>query len=266
MKRTLLLALTGCALLPLALSAQQWAQQRLDHSPRHRQIVLLHPAGRTLQAFIAYPEASGPRPVVLVIHEIFGLSAWAQEMTDELAAAGYVAIAPDLLSGKGPAGGGTASFPNQTALSRALVSMPPAEIEADLDAAADWALQQPASNGKLYVIGFCWGGTQSFRYATERRGLRAALVFYGTPPDRAAMEQITAPVYGFYAGNDARVSLTVPGTRTLMAALHKRYHADIYQGAGHGFMRAGEQPDPTPANQTARNAAWKQIRRILGRY
>lgn len=263
MKRILLTALILGSVLPLALSAQQWAQQRLDHSPRHRQIVLLHPGGRTLQAFIAYPEASGPRPVVLVIHEIFGLSAWAQEVTDELAAAGYVAIAPDLLSGKGPAGGGTASFPNPTAISRALASMPAAAIAADLDAAADWALKQPASNGKLYVIGFCWGGTQSFRYATHRHDLRAALVFYGTPPDRAAMAQITAPVYGFYAGNDARVSLTVPGTRTLMAQLHKRYHAVIYKGAGHGFMRAGEQPNPTPANHAARTAAWKQIRGII---
>lgn len=263
MKRTLLIALLACTVLTCALSAQQWAQQRLEQSPRHRQIVLLHPGGRTLQAFIAYPEASGPRPVVLVIHEIFGLSAWAQEVTDELAAAGYVAIAPDLLSGQGPNGGGTASFPNQTAISRALVTMPLAEIAADLDAAADWALRQPASNGKLYVIGFCWGGTQSFRYATHRHDLRAALVFYGTPPGRAAMAQITAPVFGFYAGNDARVSLTVPGTRTLMAQLHKHYRAVIYKGAGHGFMRAGEQPGPTPANKAARTAAWKQIVRIL---
>ncbi|MGH9484500.1 MAG: dienelactone hydrolase family protein [Terriglobales bacterium] len=143
--------------------------------------------------------------------------------------------------------------------------MAPEEITADLDAAADWALRQPASNGKLYVVGFCWGGNQSFRYATHRHDLSAALVFYGTPPQEAAMRQITAPVYGFYAGNDARVSLTVPGTRKLMKELHKRYHAVIYKGAGHGFMRAGEQPQPTAANREARDAGWKEIRKIIKR-
>lgn len=265
MKLRVLLCL-ACLAAALPLSAQQWARQRLDQSPRHRQIVMLQAQGRTIQAFVAYPEASGKRPVVLVIHEIFGLSDWAQEMTDELAAAGYVAIAPDLLSGKGPGGGGTASFSGQTAIGRALVSMPPEEITADLDAAADWALRQPASNGKLYVIGFCWGGGQSFRFATRRHDLSAALVFYGTPPARDAMARITAPVFGFYAGNDARVSLTVPDTRRDMRALHKRYQAVIYPGAGHGFMRAGEQPDPTPANEQARAEAWKQIRRIIGHY
>ncbi|MGH9476489.1 MAG: dienelactone hydrolase family protein [Terriglobales bacterium] len=263
--RSGLLCLMLMAWVGLPLGAQQWARQRLDQSPRHRQIVILHPQGRTLQAFVAYPQASGQRPVVLVIHEIFGLSDWAQEVTDELAAAGYVAIAPDLLSGKGPGGGGTSSFTGQTSIGRALVTMPPEELTADLDAAADWALRQPASNRKLYVIGFCWGGGQSFRYATHRHDLRAALVFYGTPPSQPAMAQITAPVFGFYAGNDARVSLTVPGTRANMKRLHKRYRAVIYPGAGHGFMRAGEQPDPTPANQKARAQAWKQIVRIIRR-
>lgn len=252
--------------LALPLASQQWAMARLQQSPRHRQIVVLHAQGRAIQAFVAYPEASGPRPVVLVVHEIFGLSPWAQEVTDELAAAGYVAIVPDLLSGKGLNGGGTAGFPNQTAIGRALVTMPESEIAADLDAAADWALHQPASNGKLYVIGFCWGGGQSFRYATQRRDLAADIVFYGTPPPQAAMRNITAPVYGFYAGLDARVSLTVPGTRRRMRQLGKRYQAVVYKGATHGFMRAGEQPHPAPPNRAARAAAWKQIRRIIGRY
>lgn len=265
--RPTLLAMVFC-LAAQALPAQAWAKAKLEQSPRHRETVTIEHDGRALQAFVAYPEASRKRPVVLVIHEIFGLSDWAQEVTDELAAAGYVAIAPDLLSGAGPGGAGTASFDGQTAIGRAIGQLPPAQIEADLNAAADWALKQPASNGKLYVIGFCWGGGQSFRFATSvaaRAHLAAAFVFYGTPPPQDAMARIAAPVYGFYAGNDARVSATVPGTKAAMKALHKKYTAVIYPGAGHGFMRAGEQPDPTPANAAARNAAWTQITKVIGR-
>jgi carboxymethylenebutenolidase len=257
-------------LLPLALAAplgaQQWAQQRLAHSPRHREFVRLHAAGRELTAFVAYPQAADRRPVVVMVHEIFGLSPWAEEMADELAGAGYVAIVPDLLSGMGPNGGGTPSFADQTAVMRAISKLPPERIEADLNAAADWALRQPASNGKLFVAGFCWGGGQSFRFATERKGLAAAFVFYGVPPPEAAMARITAPVFGFYAGNDARISLTVPATRRQMAKLGKTYRAVVYPGAGHGFMRAGEQPDPTPGNAKARAQAWARMRRLLREY
>ncbi|MGN6592299.1 MAG: dienelactone hydrolase family protein [Terriglobales bacterium] len=262
MKRFLLGACLALAALPLA--AQQWAQARLEQSQRHREIVNLTVQGRALQAFVAYPQASGKRPVILVIHEIFGLSPWAQEMTDELAAAGYVAIAPDLLSGKGPGGGGTSSFAGQTEIGRAISQLSPGEIAADLDAAADWALRQPAANHQLYGVGFCWGGGQSFAYATHRRGLAAAFVFYGVPPRPEAMAHITAPVYGFYAGNDARISLTVPDTRKQMAAAGRKYEAVIFDGAGHGFMRAGEQPDPTPANAKARAAAWARMLQVMG--
>lgn len=253
------------ALSAPAVVAQQWAKDRLQQSPRHREMVTIMHDGRSLQAFVAYPEASGPRPVVLVIHEIFGLSDWAQDVTDELAAAGYVAIAPDLLSGAGPGGGGTSSLQGQTAVGRAIMRLPAAQIEGDLNAAADWALKQTASNGKLYVIGFCWGGGRSFRFATERPDLKAAFVFYGVPPSREAMANLHAPVYGFYAGNDYRVSGTVPQTEKDMKAAGKKYAAVIYPGAGHGFMRAGEEPDASPANASARAQAWKKIKQIMGR-
>lgn len=247
------------------LVAQQWAKDRLQQSPRHREMVTLTHDGRTLQAFVAYPEASGPRPVVLVVHEIFGLSDWAQDVTDELAAAGYMAIAPDLLSGTGPGGGGTSTLNGQTEIGRAIMQLPAGQIEGDLNAAADWALKQKAANGKLYVIGFCWGGGQSFRFATERRDLKAAFVFYGVPPKAEAMANIHAPVFGFYAGNDFRVSGTVPQTKKDMKAAGKKYSAVIYPGAGHGFMRAGEQPDASPANANARTEAWAKIKQVIGR-
>lgn len=257
------LVLAACAALPL--SAQDWAKARLEQSPRHREMVTINHDGRALSAFVAYPEASTKRPVVLVIHEIFGLSDWAQEVTDELAAAGYVAIAPDLLSGSGPNGGGTETLGGQTAVGRAIRDLKPEQIEADLNAAADWALKQPASSKKLYVIGFCWGGGESFKFATERKGLSAAFVFYGSTPSEDALAKITAPVFGFYAGNDARISATVPATRASMAKLGKPYEAVIYDGAGHGFMRAGEQPDATADNAKARDAAWAKIKEVMAR-
>ncbi len=255
-------------LLALAapLAAQQWAQQRLARSPRHREFVRLHAAGRELTAFVAYPQAPDRRPVIVMVHEIFGLSPWAEEMADELAGAGYVVIVPDLLSGMGPHGGGTPSFPDQTAVIRAISKLPPARIEADLNAAADWALRQPAASQQLFVAGFCWGGGQAFRFATERKGLAAAFVFYGVAPPAAAMARITAPVFGFYAGDDARISLTVPATRVRMAKLGKTYRAIVYPGAGHGFMRAGEQPNPTPGNERARKEAWARLGRLLKQY
>lgn len=145
----------------------------------------------------------------------------------------------------------------------AVSGLNPEQITADLNAAANYALKLPASNGKLFVVGFCWGGGQSFRFATNRRGLRAAFVFYGTPPQPDAMKRITAPVYGFYAGNDERVSATVPDTKKEMKALGKTYESVIYQGAGHGFMRAGEAPDATPANAAARKQAWVRWKVLL---
>jgi pimeloyl-ACP methyl ester carboxylesterase len=144
--------------------------------------------------------------VVLLIHEIFGLSDWAQELADQVAAAGYIAIAPDLLSGMAPNGGRTKDFP--VGVTEAVSKLNPDQVTADLTAAADYGLKLPATNGKLYVAGFCWGGGQSFRFATIRGDLSAAFVFYGPPPTKDAMSHIKAPVYGFYGGNDARIDAT----------------------------------------------------------
>jgi len=139
----------------------------------------------------------------------------------------------------------------------------PDQITADLNAVADYALKIPSANGKLFVAGFCWGGGQSFRFATNRKDLSAAFVFYGVPPTKDAMARITAPVYGFYAGNDMRIGATVPQTITDMKALGKTYEPVTYDGAGHGFMRAGEAPDATPANAKARDDAWSRWKKLL---
>ena len=254
------LALTLAAAMSLA--AQDWARQEIEKSPRHREWVSIQHDGRTVKAFVAYPETKQKAPVVLVIHEIFGLSDWAQDVTDQVAAAGYIAIAPDLLSGMGPNGAGSSGFSQQAAID-AVSGLNPDQVTADLNAAADYALKLPATNGKLFVAGFCWGGGQSFRFATSRSDLAAAFVFYGPPPPKDEMARIHAPVYGFYGGNDERIDATIPDAQAAMKELGKTYEPVTYQGAGHGFMRAGQAPDATEANKAARAKAWARWKQLL---
>ena len=247
----------------ISLPAQDWAKATLEKSPRHREYVPIKHGDRTVQAFVVYPEVKAKAPVVILIHEIFGLSDWAKEMADELAAQGYIVIAPDLLSGFGPNGGGSDAFPSQDATTKAVSGLAPDVVMADLDAAADYGKKLPSANGKLFVTGFCWGGGKSFAFATHRHDLSGAFVFYGPPP--ADVSGVTAPVYGFYAGNDARISATVPATTEAMKAAGKKYDPVIYDGAGHGFMRAGEAPEANEANKKAREEGFKRMVETIGK-
>lgn len=260
-----LYSLIACFLLlaTAPIHAQDWAKQKLDASPRHREWVTITHDGRKIQAFVVYPEVSHKAPVVIVIHEIFGLSDWARSMADDIAAAGYIAIAPDLLSGMGPGGAGSSAFPDQDATVKAVSGLDPNQVLSDLDATADYAKKLPAANGKLAVTGFCWGGGKSFAFATHRHDLSAAFVFYGPPPPDDAMNAITAPVYGFYAGSDMRISAAIPATTAAMKAAGKTYDPVTYEGAGHGFMRAGEAPDANPANKKAREEGYARLKKLL---
>lgn len=216
-----------------------------------------------MNTFVVYPESSRKAPVVVMIHEIFGLSDWAKSMADELAAQGYIVLAPDLLSSTGPNGGGTDSYAGMDAITKAVSGLPPDQVLGDLDAVADYGLKLPAANGKLAVTGFCWGGGKTFAFATHRKGLGGAFVFYGPPPETSAMANISAPVYGFYAGNDARIDATIPATTEAMKAAGKKYDPVTYDGAGHGFMRAGEAPDATPENKKARDDGFARLTSLL---
>jgi len=253
--------LAAALLLPLAtaaLHAQDWAKARLDASPRHHEYINLKHGDRTVQAFVVYPEVKTKAPVIVLIHEIFGLSDWAKEMADELAAQGFIVVAPDLLTGFGPNGGGTDAFPSTgDDRTKAVSGLDAAVVTADLDAAADYAKKIPAGNGKIATVGFCWGGGKSFAFATHRKDLSAAFVFYGAGP--SDVTTITAPVYGFYAGNDARIGATLPATTDAMKAAGKKYEPVTYEGAGHGFMRAGEAPDASPANKAAREQGFTRL-------
>jgi carboxymethylenebutenolidase len=264
---------------------QDWARARLAKSPRHQEWVEVKYGNRTVKSFVVYPEVKTKATAVVVIHEIFGMSDWVQALTDELAEAGYIAIAPDLLSGMGPNGGGTDELAVSNGVGQAIGKLPPEQITADLNAVADYVSKLPAANGKVAVAGFCWGGSQSFRFATNRPTLKAAFVFYGSAPttqppdpkvDKAALEKIKAPIYGFYAGNDARIGATVPATTDAMKELKKTYDIVTYEGAGHGFMRAGEAPEPAtdasqqardsyPPNKKGRDDAWTRWKAILAK-
>ena len=262
MKRTFLALLVLA--LAQAVSAQDWAKDKLAKSPRHQEWVTVKHDGRSVETFVVYPESKDKRPVVLIIHEIFGMTDWVQDLADQVAAAGYIAVAPDLLSGMGPNGGRSSSFAEGES-HEAVSHLNPDQVTADLNAAADYANKIPASNGKLYVAGFCWGGSQSFRFTTNRSDLSAAFVFYGAPPDKDAMARINAPVYGFFAGNDSRIGAMLPDAIANMKAAGKTFEPVTYDGAGHGFMRAGEAPDANDGNKKARTEAWERWKSLLAK-
>jgi carboxymethylenebutenolidase len=242
----------------LAVHAQDWARAKLEKSPRHQEWVKLKHGDREVNCFVVYPEVKDKATTIVLIHEIFGLTDWAQEMADELAAEGYIVIAPDLLWGSVTNGGTEELIKSGGNVGKAIQALPPDQITEALKAAVDYAAKLDAGNGKVVVAGFCWGGGQSFRFATNNKDVKAAFVFYGTPPKADDMARINCPVYGFYAGNDARVSATIPKATEQMKAAGKIYEAMIYDGAGHGFMRAGEAPDASDANKKARDDAFKR--------
>ena len=243
--------------------AQDWAKARLESSPRHHEWVNVKHGDREVNCYITYPEVKDKATAVIVIHEIFGLTDWARNVTDELAEAGYIAIEPDLLSGMAPGGGGTAEFGGSDGATRAVGKLSSDQVTADLDAVAEYVSKLPSCNGKLAVAGFCWGGGQSFGYATHNSDVKAAFVFYGTPPAAEGMAKINCPVYGFYGGIDGRVTTTVPKTVELMKQEKKTYEPVTYDGAGHGFMRAGEAPDANAANKKARDDSWARWKELL---
>lgn len=258
----------GAAVSSLSLSslcAQDWARQAVDKSPRRREWVTVKHGNRSVESVIVHPQSRGKAPAMVVIHEIFGMTDWVENVTDEFAQAGYLAIAPDLLSGMAPNGGRTKDL-QASEVGQAIRNLPPDQITADLNAVADHIKSLPACNGKVCVVGFSWGGGQSFRFATNRRDLSAAFVFYGSGPAADAIPNIQAPVYGFYAGNDARINGTIPQTQEQMKAAGKFYEIVTYEGAAHGFMRAGAQPDATEANQKARAQAWAKLKALRANF
>jgi carboxymethylenebutenolidase len=263
MNRSKILVLAAL-LAAVTAPAQDWVKARLDgKSPRHQEWVKVKQGSREVQSFITYPEVKDKATAVVVIHEIFGMSDWVRGVTDQLAEAGYIAIAPDLLSGLGTNGVGTSGLA-PVEVGRAIGSLPPDQITADLNALVDYVAKLPSCNGKVVVAGFCWGGGQSFRFATNHKNIKAVYSFYGPQPSETeAIARINCPVYGFYAGNDNRVDATIPATTELMKKAGKTYEPVTYDGAGHGYMRAGEDPAGNAANKKAREESWTRWKDLL---
>jgi carboxymethylenebutenolidase len=232
------------------------AKAALERSPRHHEWADISVPGRDTKvaAFIAYPERKDKAPVVIVIQEVYGLSDWIRAVADRLAEDGFIAVAPDFLSGKGPGGGGTDKFGSRDDVVKAVRSLEAPDVVAVIDAVSAYGRGLPAAKNKVATVGFCWGGGRSFHYATVRPELDAAVVFYGTSPDQDALGAVRAPVLGLYGGDDARVNATVGPAEAKMKELGKTFVTHTYPGAGHGFLRAQDGRDG--ANLAASEKAW----------
>jgi carboxymethylenebutenolidase len=237
------------------------AAKALNASPRHGEWVDidLPNSDVKIKTWVVYPERKDKAPVVIVIHEIYGMTDWVRSVTDQLAAEGFIAIAPDLLSGRGPKGGATDSFDKQ-AIGPAIKDLTLDDVAARLDAVRAYGLALPSATKKTATIGFCWGGGQSFAYAVHQSSLNAAVIYYGQPPKKD-MDKIPCPVIGFYGGDDNRITSTVDDTVKQMKDLKKTYTPNIFDGAGHGFLR--QQSGRDGANLKAAQRAWPMTIQFL---
>jgi carboxymethylenebutenolidase len=237
--------------------AEAGALAALNASPRHGEWVDIPLPGSTtpVRTWAVYPERADDAPVVIVTMEIFGLTDWIRSVADQFAAEGFIALAPDLLSGMGPNGGGTAAMADRDAAVAAVRTLTPEETMRRVDAVRAYALTIAAATDQIGIVGFCWGGGASFSYAIHQAGLDASVVYYGTSPaDPAGYAAINAPVLGLYGGDDQRVNATIAPAQAAMGPLGKTYEVEIYDGAGHGFLRA--QDGQEGANMRATQQAW----------
>lgn len=220
------------------LQAQDWAKARLEKSPRHRERVEVNHAGRAVSTLVVYPEAKDKKPVVLLILDKVGVTDWFESFADQVAAMGYVVVAPDLKAGD-------------------------SRVTGDLNAVADYSLKLPASNGTLFTAGIGWGGAQSFRFAADHPEVAAALVFCGASPDKDSIARIKGSVFGFYAANDASVDATVPPAQAAAKAAGVVFEEVTYDGVGPGFMQSGDAPDAKPSDKLARGYAMERMKSVI---
>jgi carboxymethylenebutenolidase len=246
-------------------AAGTWAIQEkkpaLDPVTTHGEWIYIKRGTDSIRAYVAYPERSSLAPGIIVIHEIFGLTDWEPTVADRLAKNGFIAILPDLLSSKH---GITPASPDS---GRKLVGqLEPERVTADLDAVYAWLNSQPSvKKDNIGTIGFCWGGGQSFRYATNNPNLKAAVVCYGPAPDATALGRINARVLGVYGENDARINAALPSVDSAMKAQRQSFEHEIYPGTGHGFLKPGRQGSDTPQVERAWERIIEFYRETLGR-
>jgi carboxymethylenebutenolidase len=233
------------------------AAQRLASSPRHGEWAMIKVGGSdSVRAWVVYPERSTKAPVIVLVHDIFGMGNWIRAMADQAAADGFIAIAPDLLTGKVPAVGDSI---DATQARTAIGQLDQTELHRRLAAVADWGMALPAAVKRYGITGFCWGGGVSWAHGARMASkpeLGAVVPFYGpvSPEVRAGLEQAKAPILGMYAENDARVNASIPATDSALAKAGVRFEKEIFPGAGHGFVRG--QDGMNGANRAAAQKAW----------
>jgi carboxymethylenebutenolidase len=229
------------------------AASRLNSSPRHGEWVMIAAGNDSIRAWVVYPERSTAAPVVLVVHEIYGLTHWIRGVADQLAADGFIAIAPDLMT---PYDVPTdeSGEPVREEATRTIRTLDPAAYHPQLVAIADWGMALPAASDSYGIVGFCWGGSAAFRHAIESSTVGAAVVYYGSSPDTGLLARVSAPVLGLYGGDDARVNASIPPADSAMQRLGKPYDPHLFEGAGHGFLR--DQQGRDGANMAATRRAW----------
>jgi len=227
------------------------AAARLAASPRHGEWVKIawEPGSPdSLMAWIVYPTTTRAKtPVVVVVHEIFGLSTWVRGVADQVAADGFIAIAPDLLS-RVRGGPTSVELPGDSA--RKIISgVNTAERNKGITAAANYAMSQPSAAPKYGVIGYCWGGSTTWGAAVNNgKGFSGGVAFYGLPymngpvPAADSLAKITQPVMLLSGSKDARIGAAMPAVDSTMKALGKSYSGTNYDGAIHGFLRAQDDP------------------------
>lgn len=239
---------------PSRAPSAETAEAQLASSTRHGEWVMV-PAGQgdSVRAWVVYPERRDRAPVVLVVHEIFGVSPWIRSVTDQLAADGFIAIAPDLLTGKGVPNDSLGN-PVANLATQAIRTLAPEEVDRRMRAVGAYGTSLPAATDALGLVGYCWGGGTVFAQAARDPNVDAVVVYYGTSPDSATLRNVRVPVLGLYGGNDARVNATIPPAEALLRALGRTYETRIYEGAGHGFLR--QQNDPGSPNRNAAEQAW----------
>ena len=232
------------------------AAARLQSSPRHAEWAMIATAPGSkdsIAAWVVYPEVKRNAPVVVVIHEIFGLTAWVRGVADQLAADGYIAIAPDLLSME--RGGATTDSLTWDAARTMIRNVTPEKMNAMVAAVGRYGMALPAAAKMYGVVGYCWGGTASFNHAVfNAPGMKAAVVYYGSSPAATEIAKVKVPVLGLYGENDQRVNATIPLADSTMRAIRGTFVSKVYPGAGHGFLRAQDQP----ANRAAALEAWPE--------
>jgi len=259
---------------------QNWAKDKIKQSPLRHEWVTIRSGDRKLKAILVYPEKRRDGTIVLIAHEVFGMSDSTINTAMQIAKMGYVTIAPDFLSGHASIGGGSASF-KPRAHSDLSAELDDDAVDSDFNSWIHYAIEMPQSNGKIAIVGLSWGGGASFRYTAGPHvdpSLKATFVFYDVSPPVTTqgifhnakspgvfpVHRFATPVFGFYASNDNRVMRTLQFTKDAMENAGNRYEPIVYQDADHGFMRLGNDPENTnPANRGAIKASLTRLSQEL---